>query len=80
VHRILIDAAQKTPHVLAEPKPYVLQTALDDFYCRYQINLYTKEPEYTPAIYSGLFEHIQDGFKAEGLNLTAAHYRANINT
>jgi small-conductance mechanosensitive channel len=78
VHRILIDAALTTAHVLKSPKPFVLQTALDDFYCRYQINFYVKEVNRVPAIYSELFEHIQEGFHAEGLDMTAAHYRINL--
>ncbi|MDR2369864.1 MAG: mechanosensitive ion channel family protein [Treponema sp.] len=78
VHRILIDAALTTDHVLKNPKPFVLQTALDDFYCQYQINFYVKEVDRVPAIYSGLFENIQEGFHAEGLDMTAAHYRINL--
>jgi small-conductance mechanosensitive channel len=76
IHRILIDAALKTEGVLAEPRPFVLETALDDFYCRYQINVHTRQVERTPAIYSALFENIQLGFRAEGLDMTAAHYYA----
>ncbi|MDR1104733.1 MAG: mechanosensitive ion channel family protein [Treponema sp.] len=78
VHRILIDAALATGHVQKSPKPFVLQTALDDFYCRYQINFYTKEVSRVSAIYSELHENIQEGFRAEGLNMTAAHYRINL--
>jgi small-conductance mechanosensitive channel len=75
VHEILIAAALKTKSTLSRPKPFVLQTALDDFYCRYQINVYTKEISKTAAIYSELFQHIQDGFKEAGLDMTAPHYK-----
>ncbi|MDR0910820.1 MAG: mechanosensitive ion channel family protein [Spirochaetaceae bacterium] len=78
VHRLLIDAALKTDYVLKTPKPFVLQTALDDNYCRYQINLYTKEIGRMPFIYAKLYENIQDCFKAEGLDLTAPGYLVNI--
>jgi small-conductance mechanosensitive channel len=78
VHRILIDAALKTEHVQKSPKPFVLQTALDDFYAEYQINMYTKEINKAPAIYSALYTNIQNGFAAENIDLTAAHFRINL--
>ncbi|MCX6197973.1 MAG: mechanosensitive ion channel family protein [Bacteroidetes bacterium] len=60
VHEILIKAALKTPHVLQEPKPFVLNLSLDDFYVSYQINVYTKEPSLQNTIYSDLHQNIQD--------------------
>jgi small-conductance mechanosensitive channel len=78
VHRILIDAALKTTSILETPKPFVLQTALDDFYCRYQINAYTKDVGKVPRIYSNLFENLQDGFAGAGIDLTAPEYRINM--
>ena len=78
VHEILIEAALKTGSVLHRPKPFVLQKALDDFYARYQINCYTKQIDKIPGIYTELFENIQDGFAAHGLDLTAPQYRINL--
>jgi small-conductance mechanosensitive channel len=74
VHEILIAAALATDHVQKRPKPFVLQTALDDFYARYQINCYTKEVDKVPAIYTMLYENIQNGFKEAGIDMTAPHY------
>ncbi|MDR1948904.1 MAG: mechanosensitive ion channel family protein [Spirochaetaceae bacterium] len=78
VQAILIEAALKTIHVLKSPKPFVLQTAMNDFYANYQINFYTKEVNKVPAIYSNLYQNIQNGFHAAGLDMTAAHYRINL--
>jgi small-conductance mechanosensitive channel len=78
IHEILIEAALKTRRVLKTPKPFVLQTALDDFYARYQINCYTKEIDDMPAIYSELYTNLQDGFAAHGLDMTAPQYRINL--
>ena len=75
VHDILITAALATDHIQKRPKPFVLQTNLDDFYARYQINCYTKEVSKIPAIYTMLYENIQNGFREKGLDMTAAHYR-----
>lgn len=74
VHEILINAALKTPNVEKQPKPFVLQTALDDFYCEYQINVYTKAVDLVPSIYSELYQNIQDGFTSEGIDMTTPHY------
>jgi small-conductance mechanosensitive channel len=74
VHEILIAAAKKTTYILESPKPFVLQTALDDFYCRYEINAYTKEIGKILAIYSDLYQNIQDEFAAANIGLTAPHY------
>jgi small-conductance mechanosensitive channel len=78
VHQLLISAAIKTNYVLKTPKPFVLQRALDDFYCVYQINLYTKEINRMPAIYSELYANIQSVFVEAGLDLTAPHIRSNM--
>jgi small-conductance mechanosensitive channel len=78
VHEILINAALKTSRILKDPKPFVLQTGLDDFYAHYQINAYTKEIDYVPAVYSELFENIQNGFREAGLDMTASHFRINL--
>jgi small-conductance mechanosensitive channel len=75
VHEILIAAALKTGHVQTEPKPFVLQTALDDFYAKYEINAYTKDVDLVPRIYSELYQNLQDGFREAGISLTAPAYQ-----
>jgi small-conductance mechanosensitive channel len=78
VHEILLGAARKTALVEEKPEPYVLQTALDDYYARYQINLYTKAVEKAPAIYSELYQNLQDGFVEAGISLTAPSYQIRL--
>ncbi|MDR3147109.1 MAG: mechanosensitive ion channel [Treponema sp.] len=78
VHEILINAALATSHVLQNPRPFVLQTAMDDFYANYQINCYSKEVDLVPRIYSELYQNIQNGFHAAGLDMTVPHFRANM--
>ena len=73
-HELLIEAGLNTPDVLKEPKPFVLQAALDDFYVEYQINIYTKEANKMAAIYSDLNKNIQDIFEREGLELLSPHF------
>jgi small-conductance mechanosensitive channel len=78
MHEILIAAALKTSHTLKQPKPFVLQTALDDYYCRYEINVYTKEVNLVPAIYSELYQNLQDGFAEAKIDLTAPAYQIRL--
>ncbi|MDR0472278.1 MAG: mechanosensitive ion channel family protein [Treponema sp.] len=75
IHEILIEAALKTTHIQKTPKPFVLQTSLDDNYASYQINCYTKTIEKIPAIYAGLFENIQDAFASRGMDMTAPEFK-----
>lgn len=74
VHELLIDAALHTPGVMDDPKPFVLETELNDNYMCYQINAYIKDADRMPDITSALLENIQDYFKEAGIDLVATHY------
>lgn len=76
MHQALIDAALKTNWVLKEPKPFVLQTSLDDFYVSYQINAFTKEASKQALIYSNLYENIQDICNERNIEILSPHYRS----
>ncbi len=76
IHQALIDAALRTDSVLKEPKPFVLQTSLDDFYVAYQINVHTREASKQALIYSSLHQHIQDVCNENGIEILSPHYRA----
>ena len=69
VHKLLIDAALECKTILNEPKPFVLQTALDDFYVHYEINAYTDQPQEMATTYSELHEKIQDKFNQAGVEI-----------
>lgn len=77
VHEMLIEAGLKTPYVLQEPKPFVLQTAFDDFYVEYQINVYTTEANEMANTYSELRKNIQDIFNREGVEIMSPHVVAH---
>lgn len=76
VHQLLVDAAVRTPNILAEPSPFVLQTALDDFYVRYEVNAYTNNAHAMQATYSLLHQNIQETFNGAGVEIMSPHYRA----
>jgi len=76
VHKVLIEAATRTDMIMDEPKPYVLQTSLEDFYVAYQINAYTREASKQSLIYSSLHQHIQDVCNESDIEILSPHYRA----
>jgi small-conductance mechanosensitive channel len=76
VHDTLIAAALHTEHVLAEPRPFVLQTSLDDNSVSYQINAFTDAPNLMVFIYSQLHQHIQDHCNERGIEILSPHYTA----
>ena len=76
VHQLLIEAALATDGVLKEPRPYVLQKALDDFYARYELNAFTDEPTVKAKTHSELHQNIQDKLHEGGVEILSPHYSA----
>jgi small-conductance mechanosensitive channel len=76
VHELLQAAAAETADVLTDPKPFVLQTSLDDFYVSYELNACTDKPNVMARIYSELHQNIQDKFREAGVEIMSPHYRA----
>jgi small-conductance mechanosensitive channel len=74
VHELLVAAAKSTRYILENPHPFVLQTALNDFYVSYQINAYTDHPHEMVQIYSELHQNIQDKFNEGGVEIMSPHY------
>jgi small-conductance mechanosensitive channel len=70
-------AAEKTPEILRDPEPFVLQTSLNDFYVTYELNVYTRLPEHMPAIFSSLHRNIQDAFNEYGVQIMSPNYIAD---
>ncbi|MEO0539825.1 MAG: mechanosensitive ion channel family protein [Cyanobacteria bacterium P01_A01_bin.105] len=76
VHETLLAAAEATEMILTEPKPFVLQTSLDDFYVSYELNVYTHRPASMAKIYSAMHQNIQDQCNEAGIEILSPHYRA----
>ena len=74
IHGLLIDAALATPHILETPRPFVWQTALNDFYVTYEINAYTANARDMIETYAVLHANIQDKFFAAGVEIMSPHY------
>ena len=62
VEAYLLEGAARCKLLEKNPKPFVLYTALEDFYTQYEINGYTKETARLFAVYSELHRNIIDVF------------------
>jgi len=78
VLELLLSAAQITPLILLDDshRPFVVQTALHDFYIEYQLNVYTQDSHKTLMTYSNLHQNIQDKFAEAGIEIMSPHFRA----
>ena len=74
VHAVLLEAARETVGIRADPAPYVLQRALDDFYVQYELVAVVDNPIDRPVVASALHGRIQDGFNAAGLQIMSPHF------
>ena len=77
IRQLLLDAAKATKGLKQHPEPFVLVTALDDFYVEYEINAYTTQYERLPAIYSELHHNILDSFHTHGVEIMSPHIYAH---
>lgn len=74
VHELLIRAAERTGDICRNPKPFVFQTSLNDFFVSYQLNAYTDQPNKMAMIYSELHQNIQDSFNEGGVEIMSPHH------
>lgn len=76
VHAMLLEAAGATPEILKEPPPYVVQTALSDFYVEYKLIMQVDAdvPATRARVKSDLHAAIQDAFNRYGVQIMSPHY------
>lgn len=79
VHAMLLEAAARTPGVASDPAPYVVQTALSDFYVEYRLCAQTTHsaPQRRADAISRLHGHVQDVFNENGVQIMSPHYMAD---
>ena len=77
VEAMLIEAAARTPELLADPAPFVIQKQLADFAVVYQLNVYTNSPVTMMRTYSALHQNIQDVFNEYGIQIMTPAYEAD---
>jgi small-conductance mechanosensitive channel len=77
VEAMLLEAAARTPGLLKEPRPFVLQKLLGDFCVTYEINGYTLDEHRMGLVYSDLHRHILDVFNEYGVQIMTPAYEGD---
>jgi small-conductance mechanosensitive channel len=73
-------AAERTPGILKEPAPFVLQKALADYAVYYELNVYCSDPRQMNSLYTDLHRSIQDVFNEYGIQIMTPSYEADPET
>lgn len=79
VHAMLLEAARRTPGVAQEPPPFVVQTALSDFYVEYRLCAQGNRgaPRRRAEALNQLHGSIQDVFNENAVQIMSPHYMAD---
>ena len=77
VHSLLQLAASRTDGIRADPKPHVMQVALEDFYVNYRLFVVVDQPQRRLRILAALHANIQDAFNEYGVQIMSPHYESD---
>jgi small-conductance mechanosensitive channel len=77
VEAMLLLAAERTPGLLREPVPFVLEKSLGDFCVVYEINAYCKDPAEMARLYTRLHQNILDIFNEYGIQIMTPAYEGD---
>ena len=77
VQALLTVAAERTDMVLRDPRPRVLQRALEDFYVRYQLIVAVDCRANYADVLNNLLANIQDAFNEHGVQIMSPNYEAD---
>jgi small-conductance mechanosensitive channel len=77
VEAMLLDAAARTPGLMQQPQPFVLQKALGDFCVTYEVNVYCSDPQAMARLYTALHQNILDIFNEYGVQIMTPAYEGD---
>jgi small-conductance mechanosensitive channel len=77
VEAMLLIAAERTPGLLADPRPFVLLKRLADFAVTYEINVYCADGHDILHLYSRLHRAILDVFNEYGVQIMTPAYESD---
>ena len=69
VHRLMLEGAAQTQHILAAPVPQVWQTNLGDYAVQYELRVWTDQPVAMFEIHSTLRRNVLDAFNRAGVEI-----------
>jgi small-conductance mechanosensitive channel len=77
VHAMLEEAARRTPGLLPDPPPFILQRQLGDFAVVYQLNGYSGTARGMATIRSTLHQNVLDVFNEYGVQIMTPAYEGD---
>jgi small-conductance mechanosensitive channel len=77
VEAMLLLAADRTPGLLKDPPPFVLQKALGDFCVTYEINAYADDAQAMARLYAELHRNILDVFNEYNVQIMTPAYEGD---
>ena len=77
VEAMLLEAAARTPGLLQEPPPFVLEKQLRTFSVEYEINAHCDNPQAMESLYSSMHRNILDIFNEYGVQIMTPAYVAD---
>ena len=77
VEAMLLEAAARTPELLQQPPPFVLQKTLGTFAVDYEINAYCDNPTRMFLMYTALHRNILDVFNEHNVQIMTPAYEGD---
>jgi small-conductance mechanosensitive channel len=77
VEAMLLLAAERTPGLATEPRPFVLQKSLGDFCVVYEINVGCSDAQQMASLYTSLHRNILDVFNEYGVQIMTPAYEGD---
>lgn len=77
VEAMLRLAAERTPGLLKEPPPFVLQKSLGDFAVTYELNAYCSDAQAMAQLYTAMHQNILDVFNEHGVQIMTPAYEGD---
>jgi len=77
IHRLMIEAARRTEHILPEPAPCVWQISLDTTAVTYELRAFTNDAALRHETHSRLQADVLDAFNCAGVEIMAPSVMAH---
>jgi small-conductance mechanosensitive channel len=77
VESMLLLAAARTPGLLEEPAPFVLQKSLGDFAVTYELNAYCDNAQAMARLYTAMHRSVLDVFNEHGVQIMTPAYEGD---
>ena len=77
VEAMLLLAAERTPGLLRDPAPFILQQSLGDYAVNYELNVYSDKPSDIYRLYTELHRSVLDVFNEYNVQIMTPSYIAD---